>query len=356
VRWIFYINLPVGILALFLVFRLIEDPAYIRRNVGKSLKIDYIGFALLALGVGALQILLDKGQEDDWFGSNFIVALAVIAGVCLVSLVIYEWRHNEPIVDVRLFKNGNFATSSMMLFMVGAISFASTVLMPQFLQTLLGYTAQKAGIVMSAAAVVLLMELPIVGQLTTRFQARHLIAVGWLALTCTMYLSTIDLQISFASATWLRILQYVPLGRIFIPSSTAAYNGIPGEKNNAVAGLVNFMRNIGSSVGTSVVTTLLARRSQFHQGRLTEHATSLSHNFESAISASAQQLVQGGMSWADGQKHALARFYAGLQAQATSLAYIDAYFVLALAAGLMFVLSFTLRKNNPRAAPKVAAH
>jgi DHA2 family multidrug resistance protein len=357
-RWIFYINLPVGILALFLVFRLIEDPAYISRNVGKSLKIDYIGFALLALGVGALQILLDKGQEDDWFGSNFIVALAVIAGVCLVTLVIYEWRHNEPIVDVRLFQNGNFATSSMMLFMVGAISFASTVLMPQFLQTLLGYTAQKAGIVMSAAAVVLLMELPIVGQLTTRFQARHLIAVGWLALTCTMYLSTkrIDLQISFASATWLRILQYVPLGFIFIPSSTAAYNGIPGEKNNAVAGLVNFMRNIGSSVGTSVVTTLLARRSQFHQGRLTEHATSLSHNFESAISASAQQLVQGGMSSADAQKHALARFYAGLQAQATSLAYIDTYFVLALAAGLMFVLSFTLRRNNPRAAPKVAAH
>jgi len=357
-RWIFYINLPVGILALFLVYRLIEDPAYISRNVGKSLKIDYIGFGLLALGVGALQILLDKGQEDDWFGSNFIASLAVIATVCLAALVVYEWRHNEPIVDVRLFKNGNFAASSMMLFMVGAISFASTVLMPQFLQTLLGYTAQKAGMVMSVAAVMLLLELPFVGQLTTRFQARYLIAFGWLALTCTMYLSTkrIDLQISAASATWLRILQYVPLGFIFIPSSTAAYNGIPGEKNNAVAGLVNFMRNIGSSVGTSVVTTMLARRAQFHQGRLTEHATSLSHNFANTISASARQLVESGMTWADAQKHALARFYAGLQAQAASLAYIDTYFVLAVAAGLMFLLSFTLRRNNPRAAPKVTAH
>jgi len=208
------------------------------------------------------------------------------------------------------------------------------------------------------AAVMLLLELPLVGQLTTRFQARHLIAFGWLALTCTMYLSTkrIDLQISAGAATWLRILQYVPLGFIFIPSSTAAYNGIPGEKNNAVAGLVNFVRNIGSSVGTSVVTTMLARRSQLHQDRLIEHATELNHNFQNAINAAARQLVQGGMTWADAHKHALARFYAGLQAQATSLAYIDTYFVLAVAAGLMFLLSFTLRKNNPRAAPKVVAH
>jgi|SRR6516164_2039962 len=357
-RWIFYINLPVGILTMFLVYRLIEDPAYISRNVGKSLRIDYIGFALLALGVGALQILLDKGQEDDWFGSKFIVALTIVATLCLVSLVVYEWRHNEPIVDVRLFRNGNFAAANMMMFMVGAISFASTVLMPQFLQTLLGYTAQKAGVVMSVAAVMLLLELPFVGQLTTRFQARYLIAFGWLVLTSTMYLSTkrIDLQISAASATWLRILQYVPLGFIFIPASTAAYNGIPGEKNNAVAGLVNFVRNIGSSVGTSVVTTLLARRAQLHQGRLIEHTTTLNHNFQAAISGVAGQLVQGGLSSPDAQRHALARFYAGLEAQATSLAYIDTYFVLALAAGLMFLLSFTLRKNNPRAAPKVSAH
>jgi len=357
-RWIFYINLPVGILALFLVYRLIEDPAYISRNVGRSLRIDYIGFGLLAVGIGALQILLDKGQEDDWFGSNFIVALTVIAAVCLTTLVIYEWRHKEPIVDVRLFKNSNFAAANMMMVMVGAISFASTVLMPQFLQTLMGYTAQKAGIVMSAAAVVLLIELPFVGQLTTRIQARYLIAFGWLALTGTMYLSTkrMDLQISFASATWLRILQYVPLGFIFIPSSTAAYNGIPGEKNNAVAGLVNFVRNMGSSVGTSVVTTLLARRAQFHQGHLIGRSNSTNSAFQAAINGVAQQLMRGGMNSADAARHAMARFYAGLQAQATALAYLDTYFVLSVAAGLMFLLSFTLRKNNPRAASKVVAH
>ena len=357
-RWIFYINLPVGLIALFLVYKLIEDPAYISRNLGKSLRIDYIGFGLLAIGVGALQIFLDKGQEDDWFGSNFITTLAVVAFVCLVSLVIYEWRHNEPIVDVRLFKNINFASSNMVLFMVGAISFASTVLMPQFLQNQLGYTAQKAGLVMSAAAVVLLMELPLVGQLTTRIQARYLIGFGWLALTGTMFLSTkvIDLELSFPAATWLRILQYIPLGFIFIPSSTAAYTGIAAEKNNAVAGLVNFMRNIGSSVGTSIVTTLLARRAQLHQGRLVERASPLNPNFQNSINGVAQQLMHSGMNFADAQRHALARFYAGLQAQATTLAYIDTYFVISVAAGIMFLLSFTLRGNNPRAAPKVSAH
>jgi DHA2 family multidrug resistance protein len=357
-RWIFYINLPVGLIALLLVYKLIEDPAYITRNLGRALRVDYIGFGLLAVGIGALQILLDKGQEDDWFGSNFIVTLAILAFVCLVSLIIYEWRHDEPIVDVRLFKNGNFAASNLVMFMVGAISFASTVLMPQFLQTQLGYTAEKAGIVMSAAAMVLLLELPLVGQLTTRIQARYLIGFGWLALTCTMYLSTkvIDLQLSFAAATWLRILQYVPLGFIFIPASTAAYIGIPAEKNNAVAGLVNFMRNIGSSVGTSVVTTLLARRAQLHQGRLVERASPLNPNFTNSISAMAQQLMHSGMNFADAQRHALARFYASLQAQATTLAYVDTYFVIAVAAGIMFLLSFALRPNNPRAASKVTAH
>jgi MFS transporter, DHA2 family, multidrug resistance protein len=357
-RWIFYINLPVGLIALFLVYRLIEDPAYISRNVGRALRVDYIGFGLLAIGVGALQILLDKGQEDDWFGSNFIIGLAATAGVCLVTLVIYEWHHNEPIVDVRLFKNANFAASNMVMFMVGAISFASTVLMPQFLQTLLGYTAEKAGIVMSAAAMVLLLELPFVGQLTTRIQARYLIGFGWLALTCTMFLSTkvIDLQLSFATATWLRILQYIPLGFIFIPASTAAYIGIAAEKNNAVAGLVNFMRNIGSSVGTSVVTTLLARRSQFHQGRLVERASPLNPSFQNSINGMAQQLSRAGMNLADAQRHALARFYASVQAQAAALAYIDIYFVIAVAAGIMFLLSFALRANNPRAAAKAAVH
>ena len=236
-------------------------------------RIDYVGFGLLAVGVGFLQIVLDKGQEDDWFGSNFIVTLSVISIICLIVLVAWELRTKDPILDIRLFKNFNFATSSVMMFMVGAASFSTTVLMPQFLQTLLGYTAQKAGMVLSAAAILLLIELPFVGQLTARFQARYLMAFGWGVLTIAMFFSTrrIDLGISFAAATWLRIAQYVPMGFIFIPATMVAYLGIPQEKSNAVAGLINFVRNMGSSVGTSVVTTILARRAQVHQMMLASH-------------------------------------------------------------------------------------
>jgi MFS transporter, DHA2 family, multidrug resistance protein len=347
-RWIFYINLPVGLIALYLVYKLIEDPAYISRNVGRSLRVDYIGFGLLAVGVGALQILLDKGQEDDWFGSRFITSLAVTAVVCLVTLVLYEWFQKDPIVDVRLFKHANFCVASMVMFMVGAISFASTVLMPQYLQTLMGYTAETAGIVMSAAAVVLLFELPIVGQLTTRIQGRYLIAFGWLALCWGMYFSTkrIDLLISMGSATRLRIFQYVPLGFIFIPATTAAYIGVAAEKNNAVAGLVNFMRNIGSSVGTSLVTTIIARRSQYHQDVLAQHSSIVNSNLQGAISGTAQQLARRGLSTFGAQQQATARLYAELKVQAATLAYIDTYWVLAIAALIMFAMSFLLQKNR----------
>jgi MFS transporter, DHA2 family, multidrug resistance protein len=356
-RWIFYINLPVGILALLLVYRLIEDPAYIKRAT-KSLKVDYIGFGLLAIGIGALQILLDKGQEDDWFGSRFITTLTVIAAVCLITLVIYEWFQKDPIVDVRLFKNSNFGVASLMMFMVGALSFASTVLMPQYLQTLMGYTAESAGLVLSGAALLLLVELPIVGQLTTRIQGRLLIAFGWMALCVAMFYSTkrLDLEISFGAATQLRIWQYVPLGFIFIPATTAAYIGIAGEKNNAVAGLVNFMRNIGSSVGTSAVTTILARRAQYHQGVLTSHTSIVSGNFASAVQGLARQLAGAGLNAVDAQRQATARLYAEIRTQASTLAYLDTYWVLGAAAAIMFVMSFLLKANRPGAGGSVAMH
>lgn len=357
-RWIFYINLPVGLIALYLVYKLIEDPSHLTGKKKQGVKVDYIGFGLLALGVAALQIMLDKGQEDDWFGSHFILTLGIVAGVCLTALVIYEWFQKDPIVDVKLFKHRNFAVASLVMFMVGALSFASTVLMPQFLQTLMGYTAETAGMVMSVAAMVLLMELPLVGQLTTRFQARYLIAFGWLALAFTMYLSTmrIDLLISFGSATWLRVLQYVPLGFIFIPASTVAYLGIAGERNNAVAGLINFMRNIGSSVGTSMVVTIIARRTQFHQRSLGENASALNSHFQNSIAATAGKLVEGGLSAPAAHEQALLRFYHTLQAQAATLAYIDTYFILSVCAAIMFGLSFALAKNDPHKAGKASLH
>jgi DHA2 family multidrug resistance protein len=205
-RWIFYINLPVGILTLFLVYRMVEDPPFLKRLRGAGIRVDYIGIGLLAVGVGALQVLLDKGQEDDWFGSTFIVTLISVATICLVSLVFWEWHHKDPVIDVRMFKNFNFATANLMMFTLGILLFSSLVMMPQFLQTLLGYTAESAGLVLSASGVVLLFEMPIVGQLTTKLPAKYIIGFGWLALACGMYYSTVrvDLLMSFRSAAWLR--------------------------------------------------------------------------------------------------------------------------------------------------------
>ncbi len=296
-------------------------------------------------------MLLDKGQEDDWFGSHFITTLVVIAAVCLISLVIWEWFQKAPIIDVRMFKSFNFASASLMMFMLGILLFSSLVLMPQFLQTLLGYTSELAGLALSAGGLVLLFEMPIMGQLTTKVQARYLIAFGWLALSVAMFYSTkrIDLQISFSAATLLRIAQVIGLGFLFVPITLVAYIGIAPEKNNAVAGIVNFMRNMGSSVGTSLVTTLIARRSQFHQARLVEHARPDNPNFQNSANGLAQHI--GSTRDVSTHEAHVARdmpgFTRSLQAQAASLAYIDTFMVLAVGAAIMFCLAFVLKKNDP---------
>jgi DHA2 family multidrug resistance protein len=356
-RWIFFINLPVGLAALGLVFRLVDDPPYLGRLKAAGVRIDYIGVALLTLGIGALQILLDKGQEDDWFASRFITTLTMVSVVCLVALVLWEWFQKQPIIDVRLFKNFNFASANLMMFVLGILLFSALVLMPQFLQTLLGYTAELAGFVLSGGAIVLLLVFGIVGPLTSRFQARYIIAFGWLSLAAAMYYSTmrLDLLVSFSSATWLRMAQVAGLGLLFVPINLIAYVGVPAEKTNAVAGMINFMRNIGSSVGTSLVTTVIARRAQFHQTMLVEHVSPGNQPFDNAVHGLTARLTAFGISPADAQAHAYVRVYRALQAQAVTLAYIDVFWLLAVAASIMFLISFLLGKNDPRAGAAGAA-
>jgi len=355
-RWIFYINVPVGILALILVYQLIEDPPYIARLKARLSGFDFIGFSLLTLGVGALQIVLDKGQEDDWFGSHFITTLVVIAAVGLVSLVVWEWFQKQPIVDVRLFKNFNVATTNLMFLMLGAALFSSTVLMPQLLQTLMGYTAQKAGMVLSAGALVVLVVLPMVGKLTTRFQARHIIAFGWIGLAVAMYISSkqVDLLMSFRSATLLRVWQYIPVAFLFVPLTLAGYVGLAPEKTNAAAGLMNFFRNMGQSVGTSAVTTLIARRIQYHQSVLAVFTSA--GRFQAAITALTTRLTRAGVSAHTAQQQATGRLYALVQSQAAILSYVDMYWLLATGSAIMFVASFLLKRNELGKGAKVSVH
>ena len=355
-RWIFYINVPVGILALLLVQLLVEDPPYLARMKKGMAKFDYVGFSLLTVGVGALQVLLDKGQEDDWFGSRFIVTLSILAAAGLIALVVWEWRHKDPIVDVRLFKSFNFAITNVMFLMLGMALFSTTVLMPQLLQTLIGYTAEEAGLVLSVGAVAMLLLLPLVGQLTTRVQARFLIAAGWLLLAVSVYISArqIDLLISFGNASWLRVLQSVSPPFLFVPLTLAGYVGLPSEKTNSAAGLMNFMRNMGQSIGTSALTTVLARRGQFHQSVLADYTAS--PRFQTAIQGLAGQLHQAGLSLSTAQHQASDRLYNMVQAQAAALSYVDAYWLLAVAGTIMFLGSFLLKPNDPRKGGNVAMH
>jgi DHA2 family multidrug resistance protein len=348
-RWIFFINIPVGLIAMFLVFRLIEDPPWAKRVAGAVAKIDYVGVSLLVIGVGALQILLDKGQEDDWFGSHFILTLAILAAAGLVSLVIWEWFYKSPVIDVHLFKNLNFLAANGMIFMLGLMLFSSLVMMPLYLQSLMGYTAESAGLVLSGGGLLLFFLMPVVGALSSKVQSRYLVAFGWLTLCFGMLYSTqrLDLQISFQSASVLRLAQVFGLGFLFVPINLTSYIGMPVEKSSSVAGLVNFMRNIGSSVGTSMVTTLIARRAQVHQLYLVGNVTPGSPQFSRQVAGLAARLAAAGVAAARAPKEAYALVYQTLIAQASTLAYVDTYTVLATGAGIMFVLSFALKKNQP---------
>ena len=350
-RWIFLINIPVGILALFMAQRLVEDPPYLRRLVGKIIKIDYIGIGLLAIGIAALQVVLDKGQEDDWFGSHFILTLTIIAICTLTALAVWEWFHEHPVIDVRLFKHFNFLTCNLMMFGFGVMMFGTLVMMPLYLQTLMGYTAETAGLVMSFGGLFVLMELPMVGRLLGKVQARRLVHVGWAAMAFGMWFSTqhMDMLISFRVGSWIRALQMIGLPFLFVPLTTVVYVGLPKEKNNSISALINFMRNIGMSFGTSIVTTILARRAQFHQQVLVTHLAPGDVYASEALHKLSHALFYSGLSATDALNQAYGRFYRGVVAQAYSLAYIDGYKVFAIGAAIFFVLSFFLKGNRPHA-------
>jgi DHA2 family multidrug resistance protein len=355
-RWIFLINLPVGLLALGLVFKLVEDPPFLRRFKPGEMHLDTVGLSLLVVGVGALQILLDKGQEDDWLGSNFIVSLIVVSVVCLSALALWEWRHKVPLIDVKLFTNLNYSGINIMMFLAGAVAFSSTVLMPQFLQSLAGYSAQQAGIVVSVGAISLFVTMPVVAGLTTRVPVKYLIAIGWLLSAVGLYISTrlLSLGVSFPVAAVIMVLQYAPISFIFVPAMTASYFGIAKDKSDSVSGMTNFMRNIGSSFGASVVTTVLARRQQFHIARLTDHldqgAAALTSSFQ------ALALRGGGTGGAGSQTMGLALVYQFLMGQGAALSFIDTYVVLGTASFAMFFVSFLLKSNSPKQTEVHSAH
>src|SRR5580700_6618371 len=295
-RWIFFINVPVAIISLILTSRLVEDPPYLKAARQTTGKVDWPGLGLLAVGIGAAQVVLDKGEREDWFSSSFINFFVITSAVCLVTALFWELNHKNPVIDIRLFRNRNFAVSCVMMFMLGVALFGGTVLIPQMVQTLMGYTAQQAGEVLSPGAIVIILLLPFIGMVVSKIDARRLIAVGWTIAALAMFYmtATMNLGMSFREVILLRIYQMTGVAFLFVPIQTMCYVGIPPGKNNNVSGMTNLARNIGGSVGISLVTTLLARRGQFHQNRLAAHTSTYDPAFQTAVSNLAKSFQAAG--------------------------------------------------------------
>jgi DHA2 family multidrug resistance protein len=355
-RWCFFINIPVAIVSLFLTNRIVEDPPHIVEEVKRvqkqGLNLDYFGFALLALGFGSLEFIMDKGQEDDWFGSRLITTFFILCVVSLATLIAWEVvqikRKHRPILDLTLFRNRNFAVSFLLMFVLGFILFATTVMIPQFVQTLLGYTAEQAGLVISPGGLMVMALMPIVGFLVSRIDPRWMIVFGFAMCSTAMFtMLNLNLGVSYGYVAMLRIYQAAGIAFLFIPINTLSYQGIPMTKNNDVSGLTNLARNIGGSTGTAFLVTMLARRQQFHHDRLGQWISQSSAVLQNQVDTMAHYLVEHGgraVNLAQGKAMAQGSIYNQFLRQVTMLAYLDVIKVLAVAALLLIPFVFLMKR------------
>lgn len=346
-RWIFFINIPVGMVSLFLTSFMLEDPPYFvkerMQRLKSKLRVDYWGIIFIALGLGFLQILLDKGERDDWWASGFIRTCILLSFAGLALAVYWELTHKDPVVDLSLLKDRNFGVSAFLMFMVGVVLLGSTVLIPQYLQLVMGYSATQAGLAISPGGLLVMVMLPLVGFLLSKVEARWMIGIG-LAITslALIHMTNFDIYMDFKYAVYARCAQAAGLAFLFVPINTAAYAFVPPNKNNAASGLINLARNVGGSLGISVVTTILARRSQFHQQRLTENTTPLNSHFNDAVRSASHVFVSGNPG---NSPYALVMQM--LQRQAAMLSYIDCFWLLGVSFGVLIPLVFFMKRAKP---------
>jgi len=347
-RWIFYINIPVGILAYILVTRVVDDPPWIKPNRKLLLSVDYLGLAFLTLAMGGLQIALDKGEENDWFASPFICFFAALFVFGIAGLILWEWRQKTPLINLRLFKFKNFAICCFLMMLVGGVLNASTVLHPQMLQQLLGYTATNAGMALTAGGFSLVVVMPFAGWTTSKFPARNIAAVGFAIFAFSFWYTTrqLSLNMSFANASWLRVVQLAPIPFCFISITNAAYVGLPREQSNQVSGLINFVRNIGGSIFIALTGAAVTNRAMSHQARLQESMTSLNQPFQHFTKGTGGYLGQVFGSH-NSAVLSQASAYQELNRQAAMLGYVDVFKMLFWMAIGMIFLAFMLNKNRP---------
>ncbi len=347
-RWIFYINVPVSILSLYLTHKLVEDPPYLKqeKEKRKGVSVDYMGLALVSLGIGALQIVLDKGQESDWFSSHWITVMMIVAVVLLVSWVVWEWHHPHPIVELTLLKKRNFATAMFFMFVLGIVLYGTTVLIPQYLQLLMGYSAQSAGEALAGGGFMMMLMMPISGMLVSKMDQRLLMSFGFATTAMALYYMTthMTLGMDFHTAAMLRVYQVAGLAFIFIPSNTLSYVDVPREKNNQISSMISFIRNIGGSIGIALISTFITRGTQKRLTYLSGHMNNGNSKFRGMLEGTAATLRSQGLSPAEAMHQAYGRMAGLLQQQATALAYTDVVSWMAVVVACLVPLTFIMRR------------
>ena len=349
-NWIFFINVPVGVASLLLVQWLLVEPQELKQERNELLEgglhVDWLGFVLVALSLGCLEVVLDKGQRDDWFASDFIVFFTAVSFIALVIFVPWELTRREPIVDIRLLTHRQFGLSFVAMMALGATVFATIQLLPQLLQENFNYSATLSGLVLMPGGIVMLILMPAAGWLTGKIQPKYLIALGMLLTAYGLYyMTSFSPDSDFDFFAWARCLQMVgaPILFLFIPITTISYAGLPPEKTNEAAALINVARNEGGSIGVALVTTMLAQRAQFHQSRLVDTVVPTSPQLQESLQHATRHFASAGASAPDAQHQALGLIGQMVQSQAQLLSYIDVYFALAVIAAAMIPLALLLR-------------
>jgi DHA2 family multidrug resistance protein len=347
-RWIFFINIPVGILAFFLVTRMVDDPPWIKPDRSRLRHMDYMGLGLLTIAMGGLQIMLDKGEENDWFASGFIRFFAFLFIAGIIGLVIWEWRQKNPLMNLKLFRYKNFAICCFLMALVGGVLNANTVLQPQFMQQLLGWTATNAGMALTAGGVALVFVMPLAGYATGKISARTLTVIGFSLFVITFRYAAMvtTLDMTFPAASWLRVVQMIPLPFCFISITTAAYVGLPREESNQVSGLINFARNIGGSILIAITNAQVTNRAEWHQQHLQAAMQAGSITFQQQTQTLAG-FFGSHFGASNGMTMALANMYSELNRQAQMQGYQDVYMELSWMSMVLIGLAFLLSKNRP---------
>jgi DHA2 family multidrug resistance protein len=349
-RWIFYINVPFGVMSLFLTSFMVQDPPHMQKAMKEAARfpVDFMGLVLVGTGLGALQVVLDKGQRDDWFASHLITWFTIISAGALVTFIFWELRQKHPIVRLDLFRNSSFAVACMLMLIVFAGLLGTTVLLPEFAQVDLGYTAEKAGEILSPGGFAIMAIMPLVGFLVSRIDARHLIVTGLLILSFSLFrMAHVDLQVDYQTLMMWRVYQAIGMAFIFVPVNTISYTGMAPEDSNQVSGMVNLMRNIGGSIGISAVTTMLARHQQVHQVYLARNLFQYNPRLQQALTRiTALFGTQSGE--AQAMRQAYGQIYRSVQRQASVLAYIDIFRIFGTLMLLATVLVFLAKKSKSK--------